>query len=103
MPQTLLSWDDIVEEISPNGVGKRLVRGENATLVMVRIPAGIRAERHSHSHEQFVQVVSGGGVLETSEGTRLFRPGSVFHFPPDTWHAATFETETVLIETNLSP
>jgi quercetin dioxygenase-like cupin family protein len=46
-------------------------------------------------------VVSGAGMLETAQGSRPFGPGSVFHFPPDTWHAAHFDSDTVLIETNL--
>ncbi|MDF2601192.1 MAG: Cupin 2 conserved barrel domain protein, partial [Methylobacterium brachiatum] len=50
---------------------------------------------------QFVQVISGSGFLETEQGRTPFAAGSVFHFPAGTWHAAAFETETVLVETNL--
>ena len=101
MNQHCVSWDDITEEISASGVAKRVLPGVDVSLVMVRVPAGIKADRHSHPHEQFVQVVSGAGMLETAQGSRVFGPGSVFHFPPDTWHAARFDSDTVLIETNL--
>jgi quercetin dioxygenase-like cupin family protein len=95
------AWDGIPEEGFPNGVTKRTLLGARASLVRVHVPAGTRADRHSHPFEQFVQVVSGSGVLETSQGERPFGPGSLFHFPPDTWHAARFVENTVLIESNL--
>jgi quercetin dioxygenase-like cupin family protein len=76
-------------------------RKAKALLVMVRVPTGTKADRHSHPHEQFVQVVAGSGELETEQGAQAFGPGSVFHFPADTWHAARFDSDTILIETNL--
>jgi quercetin dioxygenase-like cupin family protein len=96
-----IAWSEVPEEVSASGVGKRTLAGRGATLVMVRVPAGTQAPRHSHAHEQFVQVLSGSGVLETDRGTHAFAAGSVFHFPRDAWHAARFDGETVLIETNL--
>ncbi len=102
MNQHCIDWTAIPEEIAPSGVGKRVLAGSGASLVMVRVPAGTHAERHSHAHEQFVQVLSGSGVLETEQGTHAFSEGSVFRFPAGTWHAARFESDTVLIETNVT-
>jgi quercetin dioxygenase-like cupin family protein len=68
----------------------------------MEIPAGVHAPRHSHPFEQFVQILSGWGTIETAVGRREFGPGSVFHFPPDTWHAAEIAADTVLVETNLT-
>ena len=99
---TVIDWDDAsLEEFPGNGVRKRRIPGAGAELVRVEVPAGTRAGRHSHPFEQFVQVISGNGVLETEDGTREFRQGSVFHLPAHAWHAAEFHTDTVLIETNL--
>ena len=67
----------------------------------VKVPAGAKADRHSHPHEQFVQVVSGAGTLATEQGESAFAAGSVFHFPADAWHSASFDSDTILIETNL--
>ena len=97
-----VSWEDLPEQVSPSGVGKRTLAGNSISLVMVRVPAGTNAPKHSHPHEQFVQVLSGSGTLETEQGSHPFGPGSVFHFPADAWHAAVFDSETVLIETNLN-
>ena len=102
MDPHFLDWNGIPEEVAPSGIGKRVLPGTGASLVMVRVPAGFKGGRHSHSHEQFVQVLSGAGVLETGQGTQTFGPGSLFYFPPDTWHAAQFDSDTVLVETNLS-
>jgi quercetin dioxygenase-like cupin family protein len=97
-----VNWSELPEAVSASGVSKRLLQGREVSLVMVRVPAGTKASKHSHPHEQFVQVLSGSGVLETEQGSHPFGLGSVFHFPPETWHAAEFATETVLIESNLS-
>jgi len=97
-----VSWSELPEQVSPVGVAKRALEGDGASLVMVRVPAGAKAPPHSHPHEQFVQVLSGSGVLETEQGARPFGPGSIFHFPAETWHAAAFDSETVLVETNLN-
>ena len=102
MGPSVIDWDAVPLESTGPGVGKRRIAGTGAELVRVEIAAGTTAPRHSHAHEQFVQVVTGSGVLETAAGTRAFGPGSVFHFPADAWHAAEFRTDTVLVETNLN-
>ncbi|WP_207417603.1 cupin domain-containing protein [Roseomonas haemaphysalidis] len=89
-------WDEV-----PEAGAKRLLAGASADLVMVRIPAGTQGQRHSHPHEQFVQVISGAGTLWTDQGEQSFGPGSVFHFPAGVEHRAEFSAETVLVETNL--
>lgn len=103
MTEHCVAWADQAETTAPNGVAKRHLDGEAASLVRITIPAGTKAPRHSHAHEQFVQVLEGSGTLETEQGTKAFGPGSVFHFPPDVWHAAEFVSETVLVEVNLAP
>jgi len=100
MTDYLTAWDSCEETVGGNGVVKRTIPGAGGSLVQVVVPAGVSAARHSHEHEQFVQVISGSGFLETEQGRKPFSAGSVFHFPAGTWHAAAFETETVLVETN---
>lgn len=95
------AWTDLPEDVAQNGVAKRRFEGAGAGWVRITIPAGTRAARHSHAFEQMVQVVSGTGILETEQGRTEFGPGSLFHFPSGSWHAAEFITETVLVETNL--
>ncbi len=98
----LQHWDDLPTEPAGPPVSRRRMEGAGASLVRVEIAAGTKADRHSHGHEQFVQVISGAGTLETQEGHQRFAAGSLFHFPPETWHAAAFDEDTVLVETNLA-
>ncbi len=97
----LQNWASTAEVTAANGVAKQTVDGAGCLLVRITVPAGYSASKHHHDHEQFVQVISGSGELETTEGMKRFGPGSLFVFPAGTWHAARFETETVLVETNL--
>ncbi|MFY9294763.1 MAG: cupin domain-containing protein [Methylorubrum rhodinum] len=107
MTRHCLPWTDLPETRSASGVAKRSLEGQGAnkgaSLVRVEVPAGTEAPRHSHDHAQFVQVIEGSGMLETEQGWVAFAAGSLFHFPAGTWHAASFETETVLVETNMPP
>ncbi|GJD48069.1 hypothetical protein OPKNFCMD_0785 [Methylobacterium crusticola] len=97
-----VAWDALPEVLAASGVAKRSLAGAGAALVRVRVPAGTEAPPHSHPHEQFVQVLAGSGELETAQGRAAFGPGSLFHFPAGTWHAARFDSDTVLVETNLA-
>ena len=99
----LVDWANLPEAEPRPGVRKREIDGVDASLAMASVAAGLKADRHSHPEEQFVHVLSGTGTLETEQGERPFGPGSVFHFPAGTWHAARFDTDTVLVETNLKP
>ena len=98
----LLHWDEVEATATSSAVSRRRLDGRTASLVEVRIKAGTRAERHSHPFEQFVQVISGAGTLETAEGRGRFTAGSIFHFPPDAWHEAQFDEDTLLVETNIA-
>lgn len=95
-------WDTLSADVA-GGVRRMLIAGDGADLKRVEIPAGTTAERHDHPHEQFVLVLEGTGRLTSAEGTCDLRPGTVLHLTAHTWHAAVFETATVLIEVNLRP
>lgn len=97
----LQHWNDLPRHDASAKVAKRDLVGDGASLVQVTIKAGAKADRHAHAHEQFVQVISGSGELETAEGRHPFSAGSLFHFPPNAWHEAVFDEDTVLVETNL--
>ena len=97
----LRHWEDLPAEFT-GSTSKRRLTGAGASLVQIEIKAGTKAARHTHAYEQFVQVIAGSGRLETEEGCQPFVAGSLFHFPAETWHAAEFDTDTMLVETNLT-
>ncbi|WP_158810543.1 cupin domain-containing protein [Beijerinckia sp. L45] len=98
----LQRWDDVEAVVAGPTVSKKIAPGVGAALVRLEIKAGTSASRHTHPFEQFVQVISGGGILDTEDGSERFSAGSLFHFTPGTWHAAHFDEDTVLVETNLA-
>ncbi len=90
-------------EFAPGAdAGTGVVPGDGASLKRVNIPAGRKADRHSHPHEQFVLVISGAGRLECEAGPVELRPGTVLRFAPGAWHSAEFIADTVLVEVNLA-
>ena len=102
MTQHVIAWDEVGAVPAPGGVTKRRIDLPGMSLVAVTVPGGTRGTRHSHDHDQFVQVVSGAGTLTTEQGERPFSAGTVFVFPAGTWHLANFDADTVLVETNLA-
>ena len=102
MTQHVIAWDEVTPSAPPGGVTKRRIDLPGMSLVAVTVPAGTEAGRHCHDHDQFVQVLSGSGTLTTEQGARAFAAGSVFVFPAGVWHAARFDADTVLVETNLA-
>jgi quercetin dioxygenase-like cupin family protein len=103
MTQHLVAWTEVETVPAPGGVTKRRIDLPGMSLVTVTVPAGTEAPRHSHDHDQFVQVTSGSGTLTTEQGARAFAAGDVFVFPAGAWHSAQFDTDTMLVETNLGP
>ena len=89
--------------LSPGAdAGPGVVPGDGASLKRVNVPAGRKADRHSHQYEQFVLVMSGAGKLECEAGSVDLWPGTVLHFAPGAWHSAEFTEDTVLVEVNLT-
>ena len=94
-PVTIAQWDTA-------GPAPDTMPGAGASMRQVHIKAGHVAARHSHPHEQFFQVLSGGGQLECEAGSVALRPGTAIRFAPGAWHSAVFPTATVLLEFNLA-
>lgn len=102
MPQSIVTrWDDLPGQVT-NSVLRTAFTGTGAELKRVVVPAGVVAPRHEHEHEQFLLVLQGKATLTTPDGTFALEPGTVVHFKPQTWHEAQFETDTVLVEVNLT-
>ncbi len=77
--------------------------GAGAELRQIYVKAGHVAPRHSHDHEQFLLVVSGGGRLTCESGIVALTPGAAIRLQAGAWHSAEFAADTVLVEFNLAP
>lgn len=65
MLQHRSAWDQLPETLAPKGIGSRVPKGEAASLITMRVPAGFAGDRHSPAHEQFAQVLPGSASLLT--------------------------------------
>ncbi len=74
--------------------------GAGGLLKQVAVKAGHVATRHHHDFEQFLYVVSGGGLLQCEQGAIPLEPGTALRLEPGAWHSAEFKADTVLIEVN---
>ncbi len=92
---TIAQWES-------SGPAPDALPGIGATMRQVHIKAGHIATRHSHSHEQFLRVLSGAGRLECETGSVTLHPGTAIRFAPGAWHSAEFTADTVLLEVNLA-
>jgi quercetin dioxygenase-like cupin family protein len=101
MAETILThWDELPGS-GDDRVQRKALEGDNATVKRIEIKAGATASRHSHPFEQFVLVEKGSGRVQCETGEISIRPGTIIRFPPNAWHSAVFETDTVLLEVNL--
>ena len=91
-----------IEQWQMSGPAPEALAGTGATMRQVHIKAGTASTRHSHPHEQFLRVLTGGGQLECEAGSIQLRPGTAIRFAPGAWHSALFTEETVLLEINLA-
>ena len=79
MMQHVIGWTGIDAEPAPGGLTKKRIDLPGMSLVAVTVPGGTRGTRHSHDHDQFVQVVSGTGTLtKTVEALQKNGAGDVY-------------------------
>ena len=64
------------------------VTGERIIFGKMRIPAGGKAELHSHPNEQFAIVLSGTCRMTIGGETGTITAGDIAHIPADTVHSA---------------
>ena len=62
--------------------GAKVIFGE------IRIPAGTRAEPHTHPNEQFIYVLSGQCRMVIEGDERVVGKGDLIHIPAEAVHSA---------------
>ncbi len=65
------------------------IEGERLIFGRITIPAGTRAEPHSHPNEQFSYVLQGRVRMVIAGKTKIARPGDIIHTPAGAIHSAT--------------
>jgi quercetin dioxygenase-like cupin family protein len=64
------------------------VTGERIIFGKMRIPAGTRAEPHSHPNEQFVIVLSGAARVDIEGDVTTITEGDIAYIPANAVHSA---------------
>jgi quercetin dioxygenase-like cupin family protein len=82
----LYDWEDIGEREVIAGMHGRFVHSGGMTFALWRFDPKTALPRHSHPHEQVVQVRSGELELVVGDETHLLTPGSVLVIPPNVPH-----------------
>lgn len=62
--------------------GAKIIFGE------IRIPAGTRAEPHSHPNEQFMFILLGSCLMDIEGDARTVGKGEIVHIPANAIHSA---------------
>ncbi|MDP6279825.1 MAG: cupin domain-containing protein, partial [Nitrospinota bacterium] len=65
------------------------IEGERLIFGKITIPAGTKAEPHSHPNEQFSYVVQGRVRMVISGKSKIAGPGDITHTPAGAVHSAT--------------
>ena len=73
------------------------VTGERVIFGKMRIPAGGRAEPHSHPNEQFVIVLSGAARMTIAGETETIAPGDIAHVPANAIHSGEILGDAVYV------
>ncbi|MEE9239750.1 MAG: cupin domain-containing protein [bacterium] len=65
------------------------IEGERMIFGKITIPAGTKAELHSHPNEQFSYVLQGRVRMVIGGKTKIAGPGDIIHTPAGAIHSAT--------------
>ena len=94
-------WDDMERERLSEGLGRRLVTGDQVMLAHVYFDAGAEVPRHHHHNEQITYILSGGLRFylgdDKSEIVDVMA-GEVLHIPPHVPHEAVALEDTLDVD-----
>ena len=90
-------WDELPLEKVTEMVSRKVVTGDQQTMVQVYLKRGAHVPLHSHTGEQMVYVLQ--GVVRWAVGGRemLVREGEVLHVPSRVSHQAEALDDTFQI------
>lgn len=80
--------DELVEEITLNGVKRRMIVGENAMLMVMIQEPGVTGTPHKHTIENLVYVIQGRLKFKYGDEYRILGPGDGCLIPPNVEHGA---------------
>ena len=88
----------VPEEQITDKILRRVVSGEQGTMVHWRIKAGAHAATHKHRQEQFVWMVKGTMDFRIGSEKRTMKPGDVAVIPGGIEHEGYFPEDSEVID-----
>jgi quercetin dioxygenase-like cupin family protein len=88
----------VPEEQITDKISRRVISGQQGTLVYWRMKAGAHAAAHQHLPEQFVWVIKGAIRLRIGTEERTIKPGDVAVISGGVEHEAFFPEDTEVID-----
>jgi len=88
----------VPEEQITDKIGRRVICGEQGTLVYWRMKAGARAAAHKHPHEQFAWIIKGTMEFRIGAEKRTVKPGDIVVIPGGVEHEGYFPEDTEVID-----
>lgn len=80
------NWDEMPWEFVREGVERKLVTGQGATLQLTRLMPGHEPRPHSHRYEQIAYILAGQIDFFVDDTVTRVGPGGVLIIPPDARH-----------------
>lgn len=80
--------EELVEEVTLEGVHRRMVVGDNVMLMVMEQRPGVKGSPHSHTIENLVYVVQGHLRFKYGDEYQILGPGDGCVIPPNVEHAA---------------
>ncbi|MGH9816660.1 MAG: cupin domain-containing protein [Candidatus Acidiferrales bacterium] len=94
----ILRWDEVAREQLGEGVARRVVWGERATLARFEFRRGMHAARHQHEAEQHTCVISGALRIATCGREFVVLASEILLIPGNTEHEVwALEDSVVLV------
>ncbi|MBV9430727.1 MAG: cupin domain-containing protein [Hyphomicrobiales bacterium] len=90
--------DSVPEERITDKIGRRVISGQQGTLVYWRMKAGAHAAAHKHPHEQFAWMIKGTMEFRLGTEKRMVKPGDILVIPGGVEHEARFPEDAEVID-----
>jgi quercetin dioxygenase-like cupin family protein len=86
MEPSAINWNDMPWEHVRDGVARKAVSGQGATVALNRLMPGHEPRPHSHPHEQIAYILSGTLEFHVNDTTVTLGAGGVLVIPPNALH-----------------
>lgn len=83
-----INWNSIAWSRVREGVDRKAISGEGATIALHRLMPGNEPRPHRHPYEQIAYIMSGEVDFHVGEHVLRLGPGGVVVVPPNVMHHA---------------